>query len=329
MRSVDHRRTGRQTNKHRREKVVVNTSVHRSFVSVPVKPATNTWYVSVPVWGKRYRDIFFAFTLPALEYAFKESGEDFTLVLHTDLPYDPIVKHCKLVRLKIPDGDHSFGSLSKAHTEVIAMAGLGDPISLLTADMVVSLETFVTCRRLFALGRKLICCAGMRVLDDELPELPLSGRELLAWGWDHRHSMTKECTWPDGTSYDVWRMYFEKDDEVACRLHLPHPIAFIRDNRRIGFGPTVDANLFTNFRLPEIFLITNPDELAVIELSPEGKEFVITETMRYRFNNLGPSCPSFQKIIHNHHRWMYGHKIIIKGDGGDCGDKELVRRFMG
>ena len=142
--------------------------------------------------------------------------------------------------------------------------------------------------------------------------------------------MTRESTWPDGRSYDVWRMYFEKDGEVACRLCLPHPIALVKDRRTINFNPTIDVNVVSNFRPNEAHLVTNPDEVAMIELSPPDKEFLLTTTMRVRLDAGGsePSIPPFYKMTHSRQRSFYGQKIIIRGSGGDCGDREMVARLL-
>ncbi len=288
------------------------------------------WLISVPVWGERYVRIFRDATLPALKNALARIKTSFSLVIHTDSPEElrAILGDINVVLKPVPGPDKSFCSMSNAHREVLNTAHYGQMISLLTSDLIVSPEAFVTCERKFREGYLLICCAGMRACEEELPPLFNTGVELLSWGWEHRHPMTQESTWPDGKSYDIWRMYFTDGDNVVCRLALPHPFALIRDNRTITFSPTIDVNVISNFRLKEIYLSTEPNEVSMVELSPKEKEFLYTESMQKRFITKGPSCPSFVKIVNPFHRYMLQKRIKIKGLSNLCGDETVINRFI-
>jgi len=295
------------------------------------------WLIVVPVWGDHYLDIFERAALPALQKAIVRLDQPVTLIIHTDqsarvqqMAVDLKLEGCAINFYDVPGPDRSFGSLSAAHRHVLQEAAVGDRICLLTADLVISQDMLASCEALFGRGKKLVCCMGMRVCDDELPPDTDSGHALLSWGWDHRHPMTKECTWPDGRSYDVWRMYFEKGDQVSCRLALPHPIALVKRNKSIiRFNPTIDVNVAFNFSPNDTHLITEPHEGAMIELSPRDKEFVYTESMLTRLERNLPSCPAFVKIINSRHRMFFRKRIIIKGKGGDCGDKQVMDLLVG
>lgn len=290
------------------------------------------WRIVVPVWGERYCTVFEHATLPAIRRAIDRLSLRAQLMIYTH-DTDRLKQACAGLDAQffpVPGPDNSFYSMSNAHRDAIKRVQLGGRIALLTADMVMSPSTLASCEDQFKTHKKmLVCCAGMRVNDTEFPPPFATGRALLAWGWNHRHHMTEQCTWPHGHSYDVWRMYFtDGEDEVVCRLCLPHPIALVRDGRTITFQPTIDVNVIANFSLSEMHLVTDPDEAALIELSPPDKEFVLTETMRARWERQLPSIPAFVKVGNPRHRWCLNHKIIIRGHGGPVGDEDVLRRLL-
>lgn len=301
------------------------------------------WSIIVPVWGERYLNIFINAGLPALRQAVRVlrasvPEADVEYVFNTDTMDVSGLRNTDGVPIRgypVPSDDRAFESLSQSHRAAIARANINDRLVLLTADLVISSSSLLACHKQFEAGKLLVCCMGMRVSDETVvghgmdPAIYASGRTLLGWGWDHRHPMTRECTWPDGHSYDLWRMYFEKDDEVACRLCLPHPIALVRDSRPVHFAPTIDVNVAMNYTREETHLVTDPAEVAMIELSPPEKDFIHTESMRYRYDNNAPSLPSFGLMVNDRHRHFFGHKIIVKGKGGNCGDQEVVSKLLG
>ncbi len=290
------------------------------------------WLIALPVWGEHYIDIFERATLPALREALVRLDKPVVVIVHTDQA-DRVSRMLDGIVFEVhpvPGPDNAFESLSNAHRFVLQQAQIGERVCLLTADLVISRDMLVNCESHFQKGKKLVCCMGMRVCDDEMPPDTKSGHALLSWGWDHRHPMTMECTWPDGKSYDVWRMYFEKGSEVACRLALPHPIALVKkNNAEIRFNPTIDVNVAFNFSPSDTHLITEPSEGAMIELSPRDKEFIYTEPMLKRLQRSLPSCPAFVKIVNPRHRMFFRKQIIIKGKGGDCGDKQVMDVLVG
>jgi hypothetical protein len=293
------------------------------------------WRVALPAWGERYVNVLLRYTLPALAVAVRTMARPTNLYIWTD--QEERVKDALLlpennmqgeVTIRpVPGPDNSFMSMSACHRQALAEAGWSDRVVLLTADMVLSREILATAAVHCGLGKKIICCVAMRTLETANPPIGATGRALLEWGWTNRHRMTRECTWPDGGSYDVWRTYYEQGDEVAARVFLPHPLVVIPEGKRLVFGPTIDVNLTSNFQASDTFLITSPEEGAAVELSPADKEFVITESMATRMNG-GPSSPSLIKCTNPRHRMFFSKKVIIKGKGGDVGDSEVVARVL-
>lgn len=295
------------------------------------------WLIALPAWGDRCVNLLLRYTLPALIVAVKEMARPTDLLIWTDqvgrvkeallTPELNIGAQCTI--LPVPGTDLGFESMSSCHRRALTEAGPQDRVVLLTADMVVSREILSTAARLCAHGTKAVCCAAPRTLETANPPIGATGRELLNWAWENRHPMTRECTWPSGRSYDVSRMYFEEGEEVAARVMLPHPLVVVPQGRTMEFRPTIDVNLAANFSSSVTHLITTPEEGAVVELSPADKEFLMTDSMATRMQTRGPSAPSLIACHNPRHRMFYSKKIILRGDGGDCGDATMVGRILG
>lgn len=309
----------------------------------PSRAASSTdssasWTVALPAWGDRYFNIMARATLPALFEAARDVDRRFEVVLWTDrldaaralFASAAVPDNVSFTLRDVPGPDGAFASLSACHQQALDQTSGNNRLLLLTADMVVSCEVVARCEELIVSGMELVCCVPPRTIEsDSGPPVGVSGRDLLAWGWDNRHRMTRECTWPDGRSYDVWRMYFEKDGEVAARVFLPHPLAVVPRGRRMHFAPTIDVNLTMNFAPRATYLITQPEEGAVVEVSPADKEFLETEPMHLRDGMSTPSCPPLIRVTNTRHRMFFSKRVIFKGSGGDCGDAEVVRRVLG
>lgn len=303
------------------------------------------WIVTLPAWGDRCVGVLCRHTLPALLTALTAVDRPKTLLVWTDQPervlealrprIDVLGPGVEVTINPVPGPDNAFESMSNCHRHALAVAQPHDRVLLLTSDMVVSREVVATCEAKLAAGARIVCCAAMRTSQEGADRLTtelagVDGRTLLEWAWENRHRMTRECTWPEGTSYDVWRMYFARDDEVAARVFLPHPLAVMPGGKtNLDFRPTIDVNLTSHFSRAVTYMITQPEEGAAIELSPDDKEFLITEPMRVRFETRGPSCPPFIPTPNARHRMFFEKKVVIRGTGGDCGDGEVVGRVLG
>lgn len=290
------------------------------------------WLVTLPAWGDRCVDVLLRATLPSVLEAVSAARISYELLVWTDAPQRVLSVLPDDVPVKImdpPGPDMAFESMSNCHRQALRMASINDRVLLLTADMVVSREVVATCESHVMAGKTLICCVAMRSVDGPPVPIGASGRELLAWGWTNRHQMTRECTWPEGKSYDVWRMYFEKDGEVGARAFLPHPLAVMPRGRQIDFRPTIDVNLAMSFPSNMTHFITMPEEGAAIELSPPDKEFLLTTSMADRYVRQGPSIPAFVRQTNPRHRMFWNKRVVICGAGGDCGDADVVKRLLG
>lgn len=305
----------------------------RGAVPTP-PPGGGRLLVALPAWGDRCVDVLVRYTLPALLVALRQVTRPVVLLVWTDQS-DRIwqVLHASegeqpAVISAPPGPDYAFESMSNCHRQAMRAAAPGDRVLLLTADMVVSRELLASCERHVAAGKHLICCVAMRALEGAPPHAP-SGRELLSWAWANRHPMTRECTWPEGRSADVWRIYFEGVGGVVARVFLPHPLVVVPPGRELHFSPTIDVNLTANFSRGVTHFITDPSEGAAIELSPPDKDFVMTTSMQERMAHGGFSSPPFTRQGNPRHRMFFEKRVVICGAGGDCGDLMAARRFLG
>lgn len=293
------------------------------------------WVVALPAWGDRCVYLLIQYTLPAVLKAAKALSRPITLLIWTDQEVrvhrvlDVLCPGVDNGVFSVPGPDQSFMSMSACHHQALQAAAPHDRVLLLTADMVVSREVLATCEAQIMAGKSLVCCVPPRALQDAGPPVGATGRELMEWAWANRHRMTRECTWPEGRSYDIWRMYFEEGGEVAARVFLPHPLAVVHGGRRLAFHPTIDVNLTANFSQAQTHLITSPDEGAVVEVSPTDKDFLLTTTMRERMTDTQNSCPPLIRATNRRHCMFFGKRVVIRGAGGDCGDREVVERVLG
>lgn len=292
--------------------------------------------ISIPAWGDAFLDIFERKTLPTLRAAVAAADglDEVLAIVHTDQPERVTAlsgDQLYLVPAALPSGAQWFQRLSAAHRAVISTAAPGTAVALLTADMAISADAFIGCARAFEQGRKLVCCNATRAVLEDFEPFTRSGRELSEWGWKHRHSMTDNITWPEGRSDDLHRVYFEGAGGVVARQWMPHPLAVMIDGRPLDFSPTIDCDLTARFRREEIHLVTSPDDLAAIELSPREKltpsrdadeppERMDLPPMRERY--------AHKEIQHRIYSWLLAQRIVVSGVGDGCADDEAVAPLL-
>jgi len=271
------------------------------------------WIISIPVWGQRYVKIFAEQCRPALLAAAERAQHSVRFLIHTDeASSEPIRLSLGQVEHELrplPKADQWWQQMTLAHREVLKLAQSGVIVMPLTADMIVSPEVFEACARRFNEGKRLILCCGIRAVDDGTLPNRSSSRELLGWAWAHRHALTTESMWPDGRSGNWTGIYFERDENVVFHARYPHPIAVMPHGHRDRFFPTIDCNYSENFRRDEVHVVTSPDELAAIEMSPREKalEFVDPSfSERVKRGSL--------QALNEMSGWIYDHRISIQGD---------------
>jgi hypothetical protein len=252
------------------------------------------------------------------------------VIVHTDTPALSY-KGMPVFTRPLPCSGQWFEIMSACHRSVLYDAAVGDVVVLLTADMVLSTNALASCKRAFAQGRKLVCCNATRAVLEEFKPFTRDGRMLSEWGWQHRHKMTGDITWPNGTSDDLHRVYFESSAGVVTRQTMPHPLAVKIDGRPLDFSPTIDCDLTTCFRREEIHLVTSPDDLAVVELSPREKAYPSRDAREPPERmGLPPMSERYasKEIQHRLYSWLLAHRITVSGVADGCSDDEAVEPLL-
>lgn len=284
------------------------------------------WLISVPVWGERCVEEFCAAALPALERAVnrlaaRRSDIEVRLIVHTDAA-DRIrgATSVPVDERPVPVGARDFDSMSQAHREVLGLGMRGDVVVLFTGGAVISERGLEHCAQVLDDHRKkLVLCAVPRVLPrGRMPETG-DAQALMRWGWNNRHPMVDECTWPGGRSVDLSRTYYADAARVVTLQALPHPLAVRVDGRPLRFTPTVDANLMHCFDPREMHMVADCRRLAMLKLSPADKGFDLAP------HTMAERAAMGQLIIGNQHqRWCLSHSVTLCEGPGEPPHAEFV-----
>lgn len=275
------------------------------------------WLITTPVWGERCVNAYLRYSLPAIKAAARRINGRVRFVVHTDRPFelDEALAGFERRVLPVPNsrGDaHQIAS--DGNREALRIAHVGEYVAFVHADMVPSVEVFAASEKRFAQGKKLMMMAASRTLRGE-PPVGASSAELLDWTMAHRHPAIMECWWPEGRSIIPWALYFENGDDIVLRGFHLHPFALVKD-REPHFVGTIDLDLLDNYQADETHVVVDRDEAAFAELSPPERTFPLLPQ---------PLSPAYvaawaRRYASPFHRWLFTHRIAIKGNGADHGD---------
>jgi len=268
--------------------------------------------IEIPVWGQRCIMSLVRYGLPSIKAAMAQHPADYSFLVHTD-SLDELVPHFEGLRAVfrvVPDGEDGFHKLGNCHRDAFEYAEIGEYVIPLTADLVLSRECFAAVSSRFASGKKLIACAATRcLLRDWEPPIGERASILLDWTMANRHPAIRELFWGTGTSGCPWSLYFKTDNGIIMRgLHL-HPFAVVNRSGLNFIGVNVDETLAEEFSTDEIHVVVSKDELALAELSPPDRLFVLYDS------------PIDEKRVfkwgvehsNRRHHWFFSHRIVIQG----------------
>jgi len=268
--------------------------------------------IEIPVWGQRCVMSLVRYGLPSIKAAMAQHPAGYSFLVHTD-SLDELVPHFEGLRATfrvVPDGEDGFHKLGNCHRDAFEYAEIGEYVIPLTADLVLSRECFAAVSSRFASGKKLIACAATRcLLRDWEPPIGERASILLDWTMANRHPAIRELFWGTGTSGCPWSLYFKTDNGIIMRgLHL-HPFAVVNRSGLNFIGVNVDETLAEEFSTDEIHVVVSKDELALAELSPPDRLFVLYDS------------PIDEKRVfkwgvehsNRRHHWFFSHRIVIQG----------------
>lgn len=290
----------------------------------------NDWYLSTPVWGDFNRKVFAKRAVPSYLAALHNLGADHVKwIIHTDQPgfVDKDLHGYPVTYVRTFPEAAAYDEYRKCHVSVLRdLAQPGDCVSLLNADFIVSHNFFVRIREHLSGRYRAVVSLGMRtLLDKNVPPASVDPRTLLSWGWDHKHKVTRESVWGSGHSPAPTHIFFEEGDSVVARSFQMHPVAIIKDYL-IDIATSIDGETLENFPFETIHVVTDPDDLAFIEMSKAGK-------FRH-FEGGHLSIEAVRSLMHSHYmraplyRWQFGHRMVIKGDGSHLGDIQIAQAVL-
>lgn len=273
----------------------------------------SNWVIGIPVWGQRYRDVFVTCAWPALVVAINRLGVGVKVIIHTDDAQDLFSRMlpCALAALdfyKVP-AESKYVALQQSHGDAINKATLGDKVVLLNADIVVSGNLLTRCEEHFNAGKQAVVLIGIRTLQGEAPPVGAEPRALLEWAWRHRHQIIRDLEWGTGCSVLPTNLFFVASKGVVCRAFHQHPVALLK-TKEFRFISTIDGDLLDHVPQGTIHVVTSPDDLSMLEISPAEKAFGV---------NRSPIATTF--VAHAMlsrasplHRWLFQQRIVVTGE---------------
>jgi len=236
------------------------------------------WLISVPAWGTRYIALATRLTLPSLAAALARTALPHLVVIHTDdaAAFGPYPSGLN-VEFREPSDAAGYAKYYLAHQEVVASSRKGEFVSLLPGDCVVSVEFFVACERRFAQGKKAVATLGNRTLSSTRPPIGAAARALMDWSLDNLHPISWENIWGSGKTMLPSIVYFMDAQSIVMHSFNYGIVAFAHDGRDMTFKFTHDHDLPGRFTRAEVHVVTDADELAIVECSGAAKPFPIQD----------------------------------------------------
>lgn len=263
-------------------------------------------HIMIPVWGKKYIDLFADFVIPTLIETndikvFKECGL-FAIKIYTqreDIP--ALEENSNFQKLKSALSDwgtldivlieekpiiNPYHTMSYCHLDAIKKAKTDNAAMIfLQPDALVGDSTFITIRDQLKTGKRVILAPGLRGALENVTEIikerevlaqpRLSNRELVACAIENLHHLSGSLIW-GGEKINSFcsHIYWPIDDKnIYARCAHMHPLLVYPRDDDCGFTHTIDWNYFYR-AVPdtrEWFVAENSDQVCLIELSDRSK----------------------------------------------------------
>jgi hypothetical protein len=268
------------------------------------------------VWGGWYRHLFQTFSLPS--YRDQLSPGD-RLVIHGE-PFDGIEAEYR----ELPRHGSPHEIMSRCHADALSLAD-GEAVAFIPPDCAISAGGLEAIRRRLDEGKRLIATICIRVGTEGGPRLSYEPRDLMAWALMNRHRMMRVSTWGSDpcSGWPSIVLFNAPCGAIGRAFHL-HPIA-VRGGRA-DYSNTIDDDLVAQFTPEETHVVTDSDELAFVEISPE------TRTMGEVNSPLGAEWIAHfgRQYANPMHRHFFGQRIVLRmQDGSDeCEDREVADEVL-
>ncbi len=268
------------------------------------KPLPKGYYFLTPVWGEVYTRFFIEMAIPSQLSpnnlpAFSDSANSRYVIFTTaedavtirNAPIFALLSQTIAVHIEViardETNDHSL--MSQSHHRGIVMADEADAATiLLNPDILVADGSFRSLRRLAEAGHNVILTTGLRTFKQAVTRevspcrtadgaLNIPPRTLMRATLNHMHSLAHSSWWEEGDDYLMpANLYWRVGDEglVAHCFHL-HPLLVYPQRKGATFLSTIDDD-YVAASCPDDrydYVVTDSDELLIIELSDPGRTF--------------------------------------------------------
>jgi hypothetical protein len=268
---------------------------------------TSRWLISIPCWGDAWVRRFLETGLPSIDAALEGFEAQVRFVVHTNSQLLRLAMSGReFIRRDAKVQGNRYKTLTECHREAIAMGQPGERICFLNADHIVSVKAFRSAERRLREGFRAVACGCVRARADD-PPIGAEGRDLLAWAWKNSHPLVLNCIYGTGRSQCPSFVYFENRENVTLRAFHMHPFAVMKDRPLRFAGETIDQDLLYNYRRPEIHVVTDPDEVALAEITGMEHEHPSGSLLSAKL------LAAFGRGATPLHRWFFTHSIRIRG----------------
>jgi hypothetical protein len=288
------------------------------------------WLIALPVWGKHYRETFRRHVWPSIKTALAPLDAKVRFLVHTD---DQAFMRKLLagyeVDVRSPVGTF-HAAYANCHRDALDRAHWQERVALLNADIVVSREAFVAAERRFGQFYRAVVCAASRTIGPlfgrEMPQ-DVSSADLLHWSMTHAHPMVQQCFYPQGKGAVPWGLYFTDGTNTILRAWHLHPFAVVKD-QNFRFTGTIDRDLCNTYWASEVHVVTDKDELALVEISPLDRRLpLLPDAMSHEYLAWWAGVHASKM-----HRKFFAKRIVIEGSADtncDAPAQDILDRLNG
>jgi hypothetical protein len=252
--------------------------------------------ISVPVWGDWHRWIFQTVSWPS----YREQMRGDRLLIH-GAPFAGIEAEYR----PLPEGPNEYARAAAAHRDAIRIAA-GEPIVFVPPDNILSANALDAVRARLDDARLVAACS-IRVSEKAPRPVPTAPRDLIKWAFQHPHEITRRSIWGSRVSTTCPSINLFRTDwgAVARCFHL-HPLAMRAPATE--FRGTIDGDLVGCFPPERVHVVTDSDELAVVEISPASK----TVGEQNRKLTLADLDAFRARKTNAMHQFFFEHRICLK-----------------
>lgn len=284
------------------------------------------WLISVPVWGEQYVRTFVEYAAPAIRSALQGFDHQVRFLIHTDQPdaIQQALSGAAPIEFASVPNQSTYTALQYSHGDAINRAEIGERVTLLNADLIVSGNLFKACEQHMNEGKRAVVLVGIRTaMGHGPPPVGEEPRKLLQWAWEHRHQIIRDLEWGAGGSMIPTNIFFARGDSVVMHGFHLHPVAIVKE-KDVSFISTIDGDLLDHFDASSIHIVTNPDDIAMLEMSPPDRRFPV-RGYPSTASDIANSMTSRASI---RHRWLFESRIVVIGDGADQWDVPVAAEIL-